>query len=90
MNLDDLEEMLAEVLPAGFSIETDNHGQLIVYTGLRVDDDGEIDQGPCSELAGLLARLGEVYQQSHVDLESVADQGSSRRRHAVTWHRTFP
>jgi hypothetical protein len=43
MNLDDLEEMLAEVLPAGFSIETDNHGQLIVYTGLRVDDDGEIE-----------------------------------------------
>jgi hypothetical protein len=43
MNLDDLQEMLAEVLPVGFQIETNNKGQLIVYTGLRVDDDGEIE-----------------------------------------------
>lgn len=42
MNIDDLEESLAELLPVGFQIETDNHGQIIIYTGLRQDDDGEL------------------------------------------------
>ncbi len=42
MNIEELEEALEEVLPNGFQIETDNHGQLIIYTGLRQDDDGEL------------------------------------------------
>lgn len=43
MNLDDLEEALAEILPPGFQIETNKRGQLVIFTGLRVDDDGEIE-----------------------------------------------
>lgn len=43
MNLDDLEEALAEILPSGFQIETDNHGQIVIYTGLTRDDDGSGD-----------------------------------------------
>jgi len=42
MNIEELEEALEEILPAGFQIETDNRGQLIIYTGLRQDDDGEL------------------------------------------------
>jgi hypothetical protein len=42
MNIEELEEALDGVLPAGYSIETDNHGQIIVYTGLTQDDDGEL------------------------------------------------
>jgi hypothetical protein len=42
MNIEELEEALEEILPAGFQIETDNHGQLIIYTGLSQDDDGEL------------------------------------------------
>ena len=42
MNLEELEEALDELFPGGFSIETDNHGQLIVYTGLQQDEDGEL------------------------------------------------
>lgn len=42
MNIEELEEALDELLPGGFSIETDNHGQIVVYTGLKQDDDGEL------------------------------------------------
>lgn len=42
MNIEELEEALEDILPAGFQIETDNHGQLIIYTGLAQDDDGEL------------------------------------------------
>jgi hypothetical protein len=42
MNIDELEEALDELFPNGFSIETDNHGQLVIYTGLVQDDDGEL------------------------------------------------
>jgi len=42
MNLDDLEEALADILPSNFSIERDKHGQLIILTGFRQDDDGEL------------------------------------------------
>ena len=42
MNLDDLEEALEDVLPSGFHIERDNHGQIIIMTGLRQDEDGEL------------------------------------------------
>jgi hypothetical protein len=42
MNIEELEEALDEVFSGGFSIETDNHGQLIVYTGLTQEEDGEL------------------------------------------------
>jgi hypothetical protein len=42
MNMDDLEESLAEILPAGFQIETNRHGEVVIHTGLRQDDDGEL------------------------------------------------
>jgi hypothetical protein len=42
MNIEELEEALDELFPGGFSIETDNHGQIVVYTGLKQDDDGEL------------------------------------------------
>jgi hypothetical protein len=40
--IEELEEALVDVLGDGFSIETDNHGQLIIYTGLCEDLDGEL------------------------------------------------
>jgi len=42
MNIEELEEALEDILPAGFHIETNSHGQLIIYTGLCQDDDGEL------------------------------------------------
>jgi hypothetical protein len=44
MNIEELEEALDELFPGGFSIETDNNGQIIVYTGLKHadTDDGEL------------------------------------------------
>lgn len=42
MNYEELEEALDELFPGGFSIETDNHGQLVIYTGLVEDEDGEL------------------------------------------------
>lgn len=38
--LDDLEEMLADIMP-GFYIKTDRNGQLIIYTNLA-EEDGEL------------------------------------------------
>jgi hypothetical protein len=42
MTFDDLEESLSEILPSSFRIEPNKKGQLIVFTGLACDDDGEI------------------------------------------------
>ena len=42
MNISDLEDEMESILPAGFHIETDSHGQIIVYTGLEEDEDGEL------------------------------------------------
>jgi RNA polymerase primary sigma factor len=42
MTLEDLEEALEELLPNGFEIDVDNNGQLIIYTGLTQDDDGDL------------------------------------------------
>jgi len=42
MNLEDLEELLSDYLPGGFRLETNKKGEVIVYTGLRQDDDGEL------------------------------------------------
>ena len=41
-NLEELEEALSEILPRGFTIETDDNGQLVIYTGLSSDEDGEL------------------------------------------------
>lgn len=42
MLITEFEEALSEILPNGFSIETDNRGQLIIYTNLTEDEDGEL------------------------------------------------
>lgn len=42
MNIEELEEALAEILPAGFQIDTNKHGQIIISTNLTQDDDGEL------------------------------------------------
>lgn len=42
MNIEELEEALEELFHGGFSIETDNHGQIVIYTGLTQDDEGEL------------------------------------------------
>lgn len=42
MNLEELEEALSEILPTGFTIETDKHGQIIICTGLCQEEDGEL------------------------------------------------
>lgn len=43
MNIEELEEALDELFPErNFSIETDSHGQIVIYTGLKQDDDGEL------------------------------------------------
>lgn len=42
MNIEELEEELEVILPAGFSIETDRNGEIVIRTGLRQDDDGEL------------------------------------------------
>ena len=42
MNIEELEEALGDILPPGFQIETDKHGQIIIFTGLTQDDDGEL------------------------------------------------
>ena len=48
MNIEELEEALDELFPNGFSIEYDNHGQVVIYTGLKKqdDDDGDGDLIP--------------------------------------------
>lgn len=42
MTLEELEEALEEALPGGFRIDTDEDGQIIVYTNLTEDDEGEL------------------------------------------------
>jgi hypothetical protein len=42
MNLEELEEELEKVLPAGFQIEKDKNGRIIIRTGLIQDEDGEL------------------------------------------------
>ena len=41
MDIGELEDHLAEFLPAGFSIETDPRGQLVIFTGLRASEEEE-------------------------------------------------
>ena len=42
MDISELEEALSDILPVGFHIGTDKHGQVIVFTGLTADEDGEL------------------------------------------------
>ena len=42
MNIDELEEALEELLGDGFTLDEDSHGQLVIWTGLCQDDDGEL------------------------------------------------
>jgi hypothetical protein len=42
MNIDELEEALAEVLPFVFKIDTDVNGQVIILTGHSQDEDGDL------------------------------------------------
>ncbi len=42
MNLEDLEEYLSDFLPTGFRIDTNKKGELIIYTGLIQEEDGEL------------------------------------------------
>jgi hypothetical protein len=42
MNLEELEEALVDILPSGFHMGTDKQGQVIIYTALREEDDGEL------------------------------------------------
>ncbi len=48
-NIDELEEALDDLFPGGFSIETDRHGQIIIYTGLVADEDGELSSADVEE-----------------------------------------
>jgi hypothetical protein len=42
MNLEDLEEALEDLFPNGFEISTDDEGQIVIYTGLMEDEDGDL------------------------------------------------
>ena len=43
MNLEELQESLEEVFGVGkFTIETNSSGEVVIFTGLREDDDGEL------------------------------------------------
>ena len=42
MNLEELEEALADILPPGFHFGTDKKGQIIVYTQFAYGDDDEL------------------------------------------------
>lgn len=39
MDLTELEEELDSLFPGGFTIEYDSHGQVVINTGLKVDED---------------------------------------------------
>jgi hypothetical protein len=51
MDIETLEEYLSDFLPTGFRIDTNKKGELIVYTGLVQDDDGELSdlKAPASD-----------------------------------------
>ena len=42
MLLIELEEALEDILPAGFSIDTNRKGEIIIRTNCRKDEDGEL------------------------------------------------
>jgi len=42
-NMEDLEEGLIDLLGDGYQIDVDNEGQIVIYTGLCENDDGELE-----------------------------------------------
>ncbi len=43
MNIEELEEALEDLFPdRNWSIETDSHGQIVIFTGLKEEEDGEL------------------------------------------------
>jgi hypothetical protein len=42
MDIEELEESLSEILPVGFQIETNKKGQIVIFTGLKQSEDGEL------------------------------------------------
>lgn len=61
MNRFDLEEALIDLLGDSFSIEEDDQGQLIIFTGLCNDDDNDKDE------------LVEFVSDDEEDLETLSD-----------------
>jgi len=69
MNLEDLEELLSDYLPGGFRLETNKKGEVIVYTGLRQDDDGEL-----VDLKGDLEEDEELEFEGDEDFEPLEEE----------------
>lgn len=42
--LEELEEALTDILGSGFRVDEDNRGQLVIYTGLQLDGEGELEK----------------------------------------------
>jgi len=42
MLLEELQEALEELLPEGFSVDTSEDGELVIYTNLTESEDGEL------------------------------------------------
>lgn len=62
MTIDEMEEALNDLFPNGYVLEEDNHGQIVIYTGLCQDDDGELlpfDSEEADDLDPDLAPLDE-------------------------------
>lgn len=42
--MEDLEEGLIDLLGDGYQIDVDSEGQIIIYTGLRETEDGDLEE----------------------------------------------
>lgn len=75
MNLEDLEELLSDYLPGGFRFETNKKGEVIIYTGLRQDEDGELVdlKGDLEEDEELEFEGDENFEPLEEDLEEEDD-----------------
>lgn len=62
-SIEELEEALEDVLPAGFSIETDKNGRIIIFTNYHENEDGE-----------LVDIEDEVDPEADPDFESLEDE----------------
>lgn len=65
MNFEELEEALEDILPPGYSIETDRHGQIVILTNLKKDEDDELhpiadDEDEDPDLDGDFGSLDEL------------------------------
>lgn len=76
MNLEDLEEYVSDFLPTGFRIDTNKKGELIIYTGLIQDDDGELSdiKSPESDESEEEAELPDDEFESLEDEEDAEDE----------------